>query len=325
MIIDVHAHCYPEPYVRELKKSGAGDDGGIAIKIPVWPGEDETIALMESFGIDILVLNLSAPNVYCDDPELSMALAQLSNDFIADVCRRYPDRFLGLASVPLNHLPYALDELARAIDVLKMDGVLLGTNINGKPLSNDQFLPIFEELNRRRIPIGLHPIKAIGEELMPPEYLHLAMPPSVGFIFETTRTMAQMTYKGLFEKYPDLVFILPHAGGTIPFLYPRWDLTYRSRPEGHPLKKLPNPPSFYLKRHYYDTALSYHPTVLRSTFDFVGADHMMFGTDFPYSNDFRAEETVKSIQDFGFSHGERANIFYKNAVRLFPKLKNTSL
>ncbi|MFH1490319.1 MAG: amidohydrolase family protein, partial [Pseudomonadota bacterium] len=200
MKVDVHAHCYPEPYVKELKKYGAGDDGGIATKIPVWAGEDETIALMDAVGIDVLVLNLSAPNVYHDDPELSKALARMSNDFMAEVCRRHPDRFLSLASVPLNHMPYALDELARAIDVLKMDGVLLGTNINRKPLSNDEFLPFFEELNRRRIPVGLHPIKAIGEELMPPEYLQLAMAPSVGFIFETTRTMAQMTYKGLFEK-----------------------------------------------------------------------------------------------------------------------------
>lgn len=322
MIIDVHAHCYPEPYINELKKIGKGVEGGIRTKIPVWVDADERIALMDEMGIDVQVLNLSAPNVYYDDPELSKALAQMSNDFMADLCRKHPERFLSLASVPLNHMRYALDELDRAIDVLKMDGILLGTNINQRPLSNDEFEPFFEALNRRKIPVGLHPIKAIGEELMPPEYLELAMAPSVGFLFETTRTMAQMTFKGWFEKYSDLTFILPHSGGTVPFLWPRWDMTYKSRPEGHPLKKLPNLPSFYLKKHYYDTALSYYHSSLRCTLDLAGADHVVFGTDFPYSNDFRTVDAIKSIQSLDLPEEDRERIFSGNALNLFPKLRN---
>lgn len=325
MIVDVHAHCYPKPYVEELKNIGAGDEGGIATKIPVWVDADERISLMDELGIDVQVLNLSAPNVYFQDSDLSMALAQMTNDFFAEICRKHPDRFLCLASVPLNNMKYALDELDRVIHVLGMDGVLVGTNINGEPISNDRFLPFFEEVNKRRIPIGLHPIKAIGEDLMPPEYLQLAMAPSVGFIFETTRTMAQMTYKGIFERYPDLVFILPHSGGAIPFLYPRWDITYLSRPEGHPLRRLPNFPSYYLKRHYYDTALSYYHSSLRCTIDFVGTDHMLFGTDFPYSNDFRARDTIQHMETYGFTSKEKDKIYFKNAAALFPKLKNERL
>ena len=322
MRVDVHAHCYPEPYVEELKKAGAGDDGGIKTKIPVWVDAEERISLMDELGIDIQVLNLSAPNVYFEDPEFSKALAQMANDFHAELCRKHPDRFLCLASVPLNHMQYALDELDRAINQLDMDGVLLGTNINLHPLSNDEFLPFFEEVNKMQIPVGLHPTKAIGENLMPPEYLRLSMAPSVGFIFETTRTVAQMTYKGLFEKYPNLVFILPHSGGTIPFLYPRWDMTYLSRSADHPLRKLPELPSYYLKKHYYDTALSYYHSSLRCTIDFAGVDHVVLGTDFPYSNDFRGRDTIESIETYYCSQEDRDKIYYKNAMNLFPKLQN---
>jgi aminocarboxymuconate-semialdehyde decarboxylase len=276
--------------------------------------------MMNDFGIDVQVLSLSAPNVYFQDVEASKSLAQMTNDFIADVCRKHSDRFLGLASVPLNSLNYAFDELNRAINDLKMAGVILGSNINKKSLADGQFLPFLEELDKREIPIALHPMKAIGEELMPKDDLELGIPSNVGFIFETTRTMAQMIFRGIFEKLKNLTFILPHSGGSIPFLYPRWDMSYRSRPDSDPFKRIPKLPSHYLKRHYYDTALSYYHSSLRCTLDLAGVDHMVFGTDSPYTNDFRGKETIEKIKTYGFSEDEEKKIFYENASSVFPKL-----
>lgn len=319
MIIDVHAHCYPNGYLREIRKIGKGGDGGIGIKIPGWGSDEERIAFMDDLGVDTQILGLSAPNVYFKDPGLSRDLARMTNDFISDVCKKYPDRFLGLASVPLNHMRDALDELNRAIDELKMDGVTLGTNINKRSLAEDQFLPFIEEVNRRKIPLVLHPLKAIGDEYFNEEDVGLGIPSNVGFIFETTRTVAQMVFKGVFEKYRDLVFVLPHSGGSIPFLYPRWDMFYRSRAESHPLKKLPHPPSHYLKKFYYDTALSYHSSSLKCTAALAGPDHMLFGTDCPYTSDFRSRETMESIDQSGFSSADKEKIYYKNAVKLFSR------
>lgn len=321
MIVDVHAHCYPEQYIEELKKIGAGDEGGIGIRIPKWSGSDKRIREMDKLGVDIQVLGLSAPNVYFHDPEVSKALAQMTNDFISDVCKKNPDRFLGLASVPLDNMKYAIDELDRAVNDLRMDGVLLGTNVNQRSLSEDQFLPFFEELDRKRIPVVLHPMKAIGEDLLLDEDIRLRIPSSVGFVFETTRTLAQMTFKGTFEKHKNLTFILPHSGGAIPFLYPRWEIVYRFLPDSHPLRKVPNPPSHYLKRHYYDTALSYYHPSLRCAVDLAGVDHIVFGTDSPYTDGPVSKETIENIETYGFSNEEKEKIYFKNAMRLFPKLE----
>ena len=321
MIIDVHAHCYPKPYLKELQRIGAGEEGGIGVKIVEWSSSEERIAEMDRLHVDIQVLALSAPNVYFQDAELSKGLAQMTNDFISDICKKYPDRFLGLASIPLNHLKYAFDELDRAISNLGMDGIVLGTNIDQRSLGEDQFLPFLEEVDRRKIPVALHPIRAIGEDLMPAEDRTLGIPSNVGFIFETTRTIAKMTFKGTFEKCKHLTFILPHSGGAIPFIYPRWDMFYLSRPASHPLRKLPHPPGHYLKRHYYDTALSYYPSSLRCTLELAGVDHILFGTDYPYTMDFRAKETIEKIEDYGFSKEEKEKIYFRNATHLFPKIE----
>jgi 6-methylsalicylate decarboxylase len=321
MRIDAHAHCYPDFYVRELKKIGEGEEGGIGIKLPVWPGAEQIIAEMDELGVDVQILALSAPNVYFKDRGLSRELARTTNDFIAGISKQHPSRFLAVASVPLSSMDDALEELNRTIDVLHMDGVVLGTNINQQALSADQFLPFFEEVNRRKIPVLLHPIKAIAEDMMPAEGVALAIPSMVGFLFETTRVIAEMTFKGTFERFENLTFVLPHAGGAIPFIYPRWDGGYLSRPLTHPWRKVPHPPSHYLKRHYYDTALSYHPATLRCTADLAGADHILFGTDYPYSADFRAREAIEKIESSDFTGEEKEKIFFKNAIGLFPKFK----
>jgi len=320
MRVDVHAHCYPKFYVEELKKIGIDEGGGVGVMIPVWESAEQRTAEMDGFGVDVEVLALSAPNVYFPDEGLSKALAQMTNDFIADIAKRNPKRFLSLASIPLTNLNHAFAELERAIGKLKMDGIVLGTNVNQRPLSDDLFFPFFEEVDRRKIPAVLHPQRSIVEAVMPKGDESLGIPSSVGFLFETTRTIAQMTFKGTFERLPNLTLVLPHSGGTIPFLAPRWDIFYRSRPETHLLRKLPYPPSHYLKHHYYDTALSYAHSSLRCTLDLAGVDHVVLGTDHPYTNDFRGKETVDSIERYDFTDDEKEKIFFRNAATLFPKL-----
>lgn len=321
MIVDVHAHCYPKMYMDALKRMGKGDQGGIGIQIPEWASATERLEVMDMLGIDVQVLGLSAPNVYFEDSMLSKDLAQATNDFIAEVSKQNPGRFLSLASFPLTNLNHAFDELSRALDYLYMDGVLLGTNVNQIPLSDDRFLPLFQELDRRKVTVALHPMKATGEKWTTEEDVRLTIPSNVGFIFETTRTMAQLIFKGTLEKFQDLKFILPHSGGCIPFIYPRWDISYRSRPKSHPLRNLPHPPSYYLKKQYYDTALAYSHSSIRCTLDLAGVDHLLIGTDSPYTHDFRAKEAVESIETLGLTEEEKNRVSYKNAAELFPRLQ----
>ncbi len=321
MLIDVHAHCFPKPYVEELKKYYKNDLGKARIFMIEWGNSEERIQLMDDMGIDIQVLSLSIPNVYVPDIELSKSLAEISNDAISEICRKNPDRFLGLASIPLDDMNYAVDELNRAINNLGLDGVFLGTNINGKPLSDDRYQPFFDVLNERKVMVVLHPMDAIGEESMPEEYFKYNLHTTVGRMFSTTRIIAHMIFKGAFEQFPNLTFLLPHSGGAIPFLYPRWDMVYKLGPATEPVKHLPHAPSYYLKRHYFDTALSFYHTSVRSTIDLCGTDHLVFGTDIPFANPVIKEELAQ-IETFGFSNSEKENINFRNALKIFPKLNS---
>ena len=319
MLIDVHAHCFPKPYMKELKEYYQRTDRTQPRALE-WEGSEERMAFMDDLGIDVQVLSLSVPNVYVDDIELSKSLARISNDAIADICQKNPDRFLGLASVPLDNINSAIDELDRAINELGLEGVFLGTNVNGRPLSDDRYLPFFEELNKRKTLAVLHPMDAIGDELMPEDYHQCNLQSIVGRMFSTTRIISHMIFKGTFERYPDLTFVLPHSGGAIPFLYPRWEMVYRLGPAGNPVKNLPHPPSYYLKKHYFDSALSFYHTSVRSTVDLCGIDRYVFGTDSPFANAVVKEE-IEQMESFGFTDEEKEKICHLNALNIFPKLK----
>lgn len=320
--IDAHAHCYPKSYVEQLTRIGLGD-GGLGIKIPNWSSAEETIEDMDNMGVKVQILSLSCPGVCFDDRVLSRDLSQMTNDFISEICRRYPDRFLGVGSVPLNHLNEAFDELHRCLEHLSMAGIVLGTHANGRYLNDEEFLPFFEEIDRLNIPILLHPMIPIGYDYLSADDVKLGIPTSVGFLFETTRTLAQMTFKGVFELCRSLKFVLPHAGGTIPFAYPRWDQAYFSRHASHPIKKIPYPPSHYLKRHYYDTTSSYQPSSLRCTVEMVGTGHIVLGTDYPYSRiGGVANKNILGVENYGFSKDELEQIYFKNLESIFPKIRS---
>lgn len=314
--IDVHSHYYPERYLKELKKAGVDSTVGVHLSKVVWDSSERRIAEMDETGVDVEVLGVSSPNVYFADKELSLSLAQMTNDGLNEICRKYPHRFACLASLPLVDIKYAMEELNRVMDKLGMDGILLGTNINGKGLDSEEFIPIFEEINRRKIPIFLHPMDPRTYELF--KDYHMAS--MVGFVFETTLTVTKMVLSGLFKKYPDIQMVLPHLGGTIPFLYPRIDLTfqtYESARKG--IGEAGQLPSDYLKGFYYDTTTSYRSTFL-FIYQLVGADHLLFGTDFPYTRGFRIPLTIDVVEKSDLREEEKEKIFYKNATQLLPRL-----
>jgi predicted TIM-barrel fold metal-dependent hydrolase len=320
--VDAHAHCYPKSYVEALTRIGL-EDGGIGLRIPQWSSAEETLEDMDALGIQIQILSLSTPGVCFDDRELSRDLSQMSNDFISGICRMYPRRFLGVGSIPLNHMSEAFDELHRCLEDLGMAGIALGTHANGRYLNDEEFLPFFEELDRLSIPVVLHPMVPIGYDSLSADDVKLGIPSAVGFLFETTRTLAQLTFKGVFERCKNLTFVLPHAGGSIPFVYPRWEQQYFGRDASHPIRKIPHPPSHYLKRHYYDTTSSYYPSSLRCTAEMVGTGHMVLGTDYPYSRTSgRAEKNIQGIEHYSFSRDELEQIYFRNLGDIFPKTRN---
>jgi aminocarboxymuconate-semialdehyde decarboxylase len=270
---------------------------------------DHRLADMDAVGIDAQVLSLSAPNVYFPDAGQARELARVANEHFAEVVATAGGRFRAFASVPINHPEVALEELEHALDVLGLEGVILGTIVDGRRLDSPELRPLFEELDRRRTSILLHPMTPWGVEQMG----DLGLAPLTGFMFDTTLTATRMVFSGMLEELPNLKLILPHAGGTIPYLWARFDNGWRSYPESR--DRCPQPPSTYLSRLYYDT-VSFHPPALRAACETVGPQRLVLGSDYPHviGDPKAAVETVEGLQ---IEDEERDAILCGNLLGLF--------
>ncbi len=313
MKIDVHSHFYPQGYVETIRQFDSEKGSKITgVNFPLWRSTGERIELMDKFGIDVEILSLSAPNVYFEDDPLSLELAQRTNEFVAELSRKYPDRFVGMASVPMLNMNDAMTELHRAINQLDLKGVVIGSNINGKRPDAPEFEPLFAEIERMGQPIFIHPMSPVNgaqsEDYKLTALLHLP--------FETTICVTRLIFAGLFERHPNLSMILPHLGGTLPFLFTRIDLGFKSYKECR--EKTSRLPSEYLREFYYETAVSFGRPTLLCTADLVGMEHIMFGTDYPFQR--QVGDTITAVEALNPKPEIRDKIFSGNARSLF-KLK----
>jgi aminocarboxymuconate-semialdehyde decarboxylase len=232
----------------------------------------------------------------------------MSNDFFADLCQKHPSRFVAFGTVPLCHPDDAVEELHRMVKDLGMKGVVMGSNVGGKHLHSKEFWPLYEEINRLNVPIFIHPM--VPEHAEP--FAEFVLVPLVGFCMDTTVSVAKMVFSGLFERYPNLTLILPHLGGTLPFLFERIDAGYKSYAECQP--HITKPPTHYLKKFYYDTVSFYTPA-LTCTYLAVGADHMVMGSDYPHViGDIT--RSVSSILELNIPQEEKEKILGGNAKRI---------
>ncbi|MFB3884914.1 MAG: amidohydrolase family protein [Thermodesulfobacteriota bacterium] len=323
MKIDFHNHFYPPEYLKKLEQWGRRyefiqDPSGLKIVkekgarflgiTSQHVGVEQRIADMDRSGIDLQVLTLTSPNVYFSTRKRNLFLAQMSNDFFAELCQKYPKRFVAFASVPLNHPEDAIGELHRAVKDLGMKGVILGSNIDGRHLHSKELWSFYGEVDRLNLPIFIHPMVPSHPESM----VEFSLVPLVGFVMDTTLSVAKMVYSGLFEEFPKLTLILPHLGGTAPFLFERIDNGYRAY--GECRQNITKPPSQYLKQFYYDT-VSFYPPALMCTYDAVGADHMVLGSDYPHViGDI--SRAISSIDALVIPSEEKRMIFGENGKKI---------
>ena len=305
--IDTHCHLFTQEYVDELNKRSLFN---IRTRPPVWTSAEARIADMDKLGIERQVLSLSNPLVYFPDDGLNLHLAQMINDFLAEVCHKHPDRFSGFVAVPLGNVKHATDELKRALKAPGMLGVVVGTHVRGKILASPEFLPFFEEVNRLGVPIFIHPVSPLGIEKVQ-EYQDLHR--SVGFLWETTMTVGRLALSGVFEKYQNIDWILSHLGGTIPFVYTSLDMCQKRNPAKEYVP--PKPASEYLRRLYVDAARHLTMPILACALDLYGEDHIMFGSDIPFAYDV-ASQNVPALESFNISDQLKQRICYQNAQRL---------
>lgn len=327
MKIDTHCHLFSPDFAEAIARKTpyrfrVDREKGImttflGLKLP-FSTEEERVAEMDRIGIDAQIISVRTAALLSWE-ELSrslqtrLALAQAINDYLASICRRYPDRFMAYADIPLSieDVDVATREMVRSIDDLGLHGISLLTHYDNKYLDAPEFQPLFEEANRRRMVIFLHPTHPVGKEVL----MDYSMYALVGFPYDTTLTAARMVYSGLTERFPDITFILSHAGGMIPFLWWRIDMGYTLDFPGC-REHLHRPPSYYFERFYYDTALS-DTESLMLTYERVG-DHLMLGTDHPFT-DTGIQRTVAAIEAMDIPAESKAKILGGNAVALLRK------
>ena len=267
---------------------------------------DLRLRAMDAQGVAVHALSLMPPMVYWADGTLGLRLARIVNDAMAEASRSHPDRFVVLATLPMQDPEAAVSEVDRAVTQLGCRGIYLGTNIRGKELTDPSFLPVFERIHALGAPIFLHPLNVIGSQRLTNYYLQNLL----GNPFDTAVAAANLIFSGLLDRFPKLNICLPHAGGAFPYLIGRLDRGWKVRQECKALKK---PPSNYLRRFTYDT-ISHAPASLDYLINLVGVDRVMMGSDFCF--DMGYERPVKAVSALKLSRTDQEKILGSNAARL---------
>ncbi|UTD26928.1 amidohydrolase family protein [Bradyrhizobium sp. WD16] len=304
--IDVHHHLVPPDYV-----------GAIHGKLPPLPAPSANWTLakslddMDTAGVQTAMLSVTTPGLWLGDATSSARLARACNEYAAKLIGDNKGRFGSFAAVPLPAADATLAEIAYALDTLKLDGIAVFTSYEGKWLGDAVFVPVFDELNRRKAVVCVHPTTAACcGNLIP------YIPDNViEFGTDTTRTIASLVFSGAADRWPDIKFIFSHAGGTMPFLIERFEFLARM-PQA--AKMLPNGVRAPLQRFYYDTAQASNPAAMGALRKLVQPSQIVFGTDFPFRT---GAEHVTNLAHCGFGATDLHRIERDNALGLLPRLR----
>jgi aminocarboxymuconate-semialdehyde decarboxylase len=323
--IDIHAHFFPENFLRLIEQEGAAVGARIDRSNPAGPAIitsagttppldpaywdlDLRVKAMNRTGIGVQGLSLTVPMVYFAGGNFGRRLAQAFNDGVAQAHTAFPDRFVGLAALPMQDPRAAVTELARAARLPGVRGVYLGTNVNGHELSDPAFTPVFERCQEYELPMFLHPINVVGGARLAPFYLTNLL----GNPFDTAVAAAHLVLGGVLDRFPRLQIFLAHAGGALPYLFGRLQHGQRVRPETH--NKARRPFSAYLRRFTYDT-ITHSPEALRYLISIVGADRVMVGSDFCFDMGYERPRDIVTKR-LGLKAADQQRILRGTAARL---------
>lgn len=321
--IDIHAHFFPEAYLKLVAQEGSrygigcewdGLDGPcIAIGTQITPVEiryydiSARLASMDEQGVSVHALSLTQPMVYWAPGDLARRLSEAFNDACVEAHISHPDRFVGLATLPMHEPDLALAELARIRDLPGIRGIYMGTRVGERELSDESFFPVYEAIQDRGFAVFLHPINVVDPNRLRKFYLTNL----IGNPTESAIAASHLIFGEVLDRFPELTFCLPHAGGTFPYLVGRITHGWGVRPE---CRHLRNPPDTYLRRFYYDTITHAHPA-LDYLISLVGADRVVLGSDFCF--DMSYQRPVEFVtRHAGLSEDERSLILSGNATRL---------
>jgi aminocarboxymuconate-semialdehyde decarboxylase len=321
-IIDLHNHFYPPEYLEALE-TGASNvkvtydaDGNPLLH---YPGDYNVVVrghrdieyraeILKEAGVDMQVLSFTTPGVHIESPARAVELARLVNDCFAEIATKYKETFAATATLPLNNPEASVAELDRAVRELGFRGATLHSNVNGVPLDDPRYRPLFEKADSLGVVFDIHPSFPVGVEAM----LDYWLMPLIGFPFDTTLTAAKLVFSGIVETFPRIRWILGHLGGAIPYLAERLDRGYEAFEECR--ANISKPPSVYLKNFFFDT-VNFDPSALKLAIEFAGADHLVAGSDYPHRIG-SLEKMVKILENLDIKEEAKEKIASGNARKL---------
>jgi aminocarboxymuconate-semialdehyde decarboxylase len=288
--VDVHAHFYPERFLKVLAEEGgpAGwsahwsppkvelintrTNAGVALDASYWD-LDQRRKRMDEQGVTAHLLSLTVPMVHWAPLSLSIRLAEMVNDAMAEAHTAFPERFYGCAALPAQDVPATLKELERASKLPGIRAVYLPASIQDHDyLSDAVFAPVLEQCEAMGLPVLLHPLGMVSQRLQPYYFSNL-----LGNPFDTTVAAAHLVLSGTLDRFPKLQVVLPHAGGTFPYVVGRLQRGQEVRMEAKNRARLPF--QEYLRRFHYDT-ITHSSQALQFLITSVGADRVMLGSDY---------------------------------------------
>jgi len=320
--IDVHHHAYHPSLVRELRRYGITRLGAHA-PMPDWHARD-SLAAMDGAGVAAAVLSVILPDAVFSLPVGPMRrLFRLANELSARLVQCHPDRFGALAAIPLADPPGALAEVAYAFDVLGLDGAVLpAVPADGSQLGDPQHAPVFDELNRRKAAVFIHPRASAGTCAGPAaRRAQIAPPACLESVFSTTRAVVSLLYSGSLGRCPDIEFIVAHAGGVLPYLADRAEPTPQFTEADRAAARAD--PRSALSTLNYEVTRSVAPAMLRCLRELAGGQRVLFGSGYPAAGDESVGAAVEEVRAWVYGLGGQEALTAVagcNASRLFPRL-----
>ncbi len=328
MVIDAYAHVFPMRLIEALAEVKPSAELRALRSQSTYNWDDaRRISYMDEHGFDVQVLILARPPVWLgmDRPDLHR-LTRVANDSIAEFASRRPDRFVGVGVLPVVD-DVMLRELDRMHAELALKGVLIFSNIEGKPLDDESMWPLYARAEALDFPIWIHPQHSSYYEWVKKDVLDrvLAWP------FDTSVAMARLVYGGVFERHPNIKFVTHHMGGMIPYFASRIAAFAESTAEEYAklglagggsapsAVKLTGRPLDHFRKFYNDSISNGSPEMVRTALDFFGPDHILFGTDFPFGPDDGERwpvDELHNIRAMPLSGAVREKILHGNAEKL---------
>jgi len=320
--VDIHTHIMPSKMPNWVEKFGYGEfihlehrnceacmmKGDKLFRVVEANCFDDEVRKkeMEDTGVDMQVLS-TIPVLfnYWAKPKDGLETARFFNDHIAEVVSRSPEKFIGIGTVPLQDVELSIGEMLRCINELKFPGLEIGSNINGKNLSDPSFFPFYEAAEKAGCALFIHPWEMMGEEQMQKYWL----PWLVGMPAETSRAICSMIFGGVFEKFPGLRVAFAHGGGSFPLTIGRIEHGFNVRPDLVAIDNNINPRNYIGK--FWIDSLVHDPSAFEFILKTMGEEKICLGSDYPFP---LGEQTPgKMIEEMNLSSSLTEKFFYENA------------